>query len=220
MTSTRTTRGRRLPPDERRAALVDATLPLVLRHGAAVSTRQIAEAAGVAEGTIFRVFPDKDALVRAVVGAALDPAPLLSALAAIDAARPLRTRLVAAVTVLQERWADVFTLFDALGAHPPGGPREHHDHRDLHRALDAALVDVVGADAAQLRVPPGELARLLRLLTFSGTHPRLSDGAPLPPDRIVAVLLDGALLHGALLGGALRPDGPATPPDPTEDRPC
>ncbi len=210
MTPTRTGRGRRLPPDERRAALVDATLPLVLQHGAAVSTRQIAEAAGVAEGTIFRVFPDKDALVRAVVGAALDPAPLLAALGAIDPARPLRDRLVAAVTILQERFSGVFPLFDALGAHPPARPAHHHP-RALNEALDTAVAAVVGADAAGLRVPAGELARLLRLLTFSATHPRLCDGAPLPAEQIVGALLDGLLPDGA----------PARPDDPTrEDRPC
>ena len=46
--------------------------PLVLAHGSAVTTRQIAEAAEVAEGTIFRVFPDKVSLVEAVVGEAHD----------------------------------------------------------------------------------------------------------------------------------------------------
>src|SRR5690349_3699156 len=43
-------RARPLPPAERRAALVAATLPLISEHGPAVSTRQIAVAAGVAEG--------------------------------------------------------------------------------------------------------------------------------------------------------------------------
>ena len=60
-----------MPPEERRAALVEATLPLLLEHGATVSTRQIAEAAGVAEGTIFRVFESKDDLVHACLHDAL-----------------------------------------------------------------------------------------------------------------------------------------------------
>ena len=69
-----------LPPDERRAAIVAATLPLLIEHGARVTTRQIAEAAGIAEGTIFRVFPDKEALIEAAVETAFDPAPVDAAL--------------------------------------------------------------------------------------------------------------------------------------------
>ena len=51
-----TPRAAPLSPDERRRAIVDAVLPLLIEHGRAVTTRQMAEAAGIAEGTIFRVF--------------------------------------------------------------------------------------------------------------------------------------------------------------------
>ena len=71
-----------LPPDERRSAIIEATLPLLLEHGEMVTTRQIAEAAGIAEGTIFRVFADKDAVIAAVIDAAVDPAPIEAALGA------------------------------------------------------------------------------------------------------------------------------------------
>ena len=56
-----------LPPSERRAEIIATTLPLLMEHGSAMTTRQIAEAAGIAEGTIFRVFEDKTALIEAVV---------------------------------------------------------------------------------------------------------------------------------------------------------
>ena len=93
----RNVRARRMPPAERREALINATLPLVLWHGPGVTTRQIAEAADVAEGTIFRVFPDKEALMRAVLAEAFDPEPTLRELAAVDRAQPLRSRLTAGV---------------------------------------------------------------------------------------------------------------------------
>src|SRR3954454_10741580 len=82
-----------LPPEERRAAIVAAALPLLAAHGTAVTTREIAEAAGIAEGTIFRVFADKEALIRAAIEKAFDPAPLVAALEAIDRALPLDGRL-------------------------------------------------------------------------------------------------------------------------------
>ena len=77
----RNVRARRMPPAERREALINATLPLVLWHGPGVTTRQIAEAADVAEGTIFRVFEGKEALIRAVTERAFDPAPALAEIA-------------------------------------------------------------------------------------------------------------------------------------------
>jgi AcrR family transcriptional regulator len=185
-----------MPPAERRAAIVAATLPLVIEHGAAVSTRQIAEAAGVAEGTIFRVFPDKEALMCAVTSAAFDPTPTLQQLAGIDRSLPLRERLVAMTAVLQDRVSRVFALIDALGLTGPpqrtddDGPRRPGPS-DMNHVVDAAMVDLIGADAHRLSVPVGEFTHVLRLLMFSATHPKISDGRLLSAPDIVAILLDG-----------------------------
>src|SRR5450432_3262680 len=81
-----------LPPTERRAAIIAATLPLLLAHGPTVTTRQIAHAAGIAEGTIFRVFPDIESLFQATMDAAYDPVKVASELDAIPAGHPLEAR--------------------------------------------------------------------------------------------------------------------------------
>ena len=87
-----------LPPDERRAALIAATEPLLERFGRDVSTRQIAEAAGVAEGTIFRVFPTKEALIDAVLEEVFDVAAhLRRAAPRSTATSTCETRLAQAV---------------------------------------------------------------------------------------------------------------------------
>ncbi|MCO1653612.1 TetR/AcrR family transcriptional regulator [Pseudonocardia sp. S2-4] len=190
-----------MPPAERRAAIVAATLPLVLSHGAAVSTRQIAEAAGIAEGTIFRVFPDKEALMCAVTAAAFDPAPSLRRLAGIDRALPLRERLVAAAAILQEGVSGAIALIDALGLTGPPPQRDGRQARGGHTgrndAFRAAVVDLIGADAHRLTVPAAHFAHVLNLLVFSGTHPKMTDGRPLAPAEVVGILLDGTLRPGS-----------------------
>ncbi|MFD0969359.1 TetR/AcrR family transcriptional regulator [Plantactinospora endophytica] len=204
-------RARPLPPEERRAALITATLALITEHGIKVTTRQIAEAAGVAEGTIFRVFPHKDGLVRVAVETALDPAPLLAELAELDLDIPLRERLTRLAAILQLRLTSIFNLLHSVGMHgppedsPAGGAKLHPPNEQIYQAI----VRVLEPDRDRFRYPLPEVARLLRLLTFAGSHPRITDNEPLSPELIAAVLLDGVREPGAA-----DPDRPAEPSGP------
>jgi AcrR family transcriptional regulator len=183
------TRATALPPSERRAEIIAATLPLVLAHGSAVTTRQIAEAAGIAEGTIFRVFPDKESLIEAVVESAFDTASTDAALIGIDLSLPLEARLVEAVEILRRRVADLWQLQTALGMMQVsgGGPSLHK-----HRASDLTpLATLFVAARDQIRREPLEAAHLLRGLTIASTHPALILDAPLSSTEIVSLFLDG-----------------------------
>lgn len=184
-------------PDERRRMLISATLPLVAQHGLKVTTRQIADAAGVAEGTIFRVFPDKQALVRAAVAEALNPCPILDELAAVDLALPLRERLTTVTTILRQRFLMVFNLMIALGMHGP--PKEMEEQQAAAKPQHAAIMDEIGRilepDREKFRCPVPEVVRILRLLTFSGSHPLIAGGRLLTAAEIADVLLDGVLRH-------------------------
>lgn len=196
-----------LTPEERRASLVEATLPLLREFGANVSTRQIADAAGVAEGTIFGVFPDKAALIRATVLRALDPEDTIKGIEAIDRSLDLRARLEAATAILVERMAEnatlMTTLFRSGLLRAPGGEggAEGADGGMLRQIREAreriidAVVALIGPDAPRLRRSPGVTVGLLISVVFADHHGGLGfTGPSCSPAEIVSLLLDG-LLH-------------------------
>ncbi|MCX7621701.1 MAG: TetR/AcrR family transcriptional regulator [Acidimicrobiales bacterium] len=183
------TRATALPRDERRALIIDATYDLLLEHGPGVTTRQIAEAAGVAEGTIFKVFRDKDELLAAVTDKAFDPEPIAARLSEVDIALPLEKRLEQAVTILQQRVATIWQFMTAAGISKP--PERLRLSRRADTPELAALVALFRPDLRLLRFDAEQSAQLLRALAFACSHPALYPDKPLPPAAIVEVLLDG-----------------------------
>lgn len=185
-------RAQPLPAEERREALVDATMRALREQRRPLSTREIAQAAGVAEGTIFRSFASKDDLIDAVVAKAFGPKEGALRVEDIDLDRPLRDRLIDFVAILQEQLQNVFGLMEALGMSSPPATEcdPEADARRADRVVEA-LTRLVGPDTASLRVDPAGLFRYLRLLTFSGSHAGISDGDTMTPAEIVEVVLNG-----------------------------
>ena len=198
-----------MAPDERRQALIDATTPLLIEHGLAVPTRQIAEAAGVAEGTIFRVFDSKEELIHACVGAALASDALARELDTIPSGADLRATVKAITVVLTLRIERLRRLVSLLHERPQGSladaPRPHHDpnhpgHDERCRRPDPASIrqavidPVAGAlspHADALRVRPQAAASALVALTFGATHTFSGSDDLADPDTITDLLLHG-----------------------------
>ncbi len=188
-----------MAPALRRETIIDAALPLLRKHGDAVTTKQIADAAGIAEGTIFRVFPDKDSLITATIARVFDPSPTLEEISKVDMGLPLRDRLRAAVQILAERLDNVWELMSAMRM--MGAPEQNARFRaalpahPINDLLPTQLIALIEPDAKDFRVDPQQVARVLRLVTFAGTHPRITDGDPLTADEIVDLLLGGLRAH-------------------------
>ena len=150
-----------------RARLIEATIAVVAEVGyARASTRAIAQRAGVAEGTIYRHFPDKTALFFA---AALEPnAAVMDWVGGLPSRAGTGTvedNLVEALGRLAELQERVFPLEIAIQADPelsglrrsalaagdplPGGPPEAITaYLAAERSLGRIRPDVEPADGA------------------------------------------------------------------------
>ena len=191
----RPSRATALPPDERRQAIVDAVVPLLVEHGTQLTTRQIAEAAGVAEGTLFRVFDDKAALLHAAAHSLLDPVRTRQALAGLGEELTLE-QMVHAVAEQQLRsMTRVMAVLMAVrgtgrpqGSGRPGPPAFVVESS---RVLLEELTTLFGRYSAQLRVEPDRAALALRALVFGSRQPWAQETDSLTSEEIATILLAG-----------------------------
>ncbi|MFI0220033.1 TetR/AcrR family transcriptional regulator [Streptomyces lydicus] len=204
--------------------VVAAALPLVAEYGAAVTTSQIARAAGIGEATIFRAFKDKDEVLDACVAEAVGTDHVLRELATISLDEPLDVRLTEAAEALRahmERMGTVVGALHASGRLRPGrgGPdgrdgRDGRGGRDEGRdgrdgagpppdaraqsflALRDGVVELIEPDRDACRLSPEKVATAFLGLLFTRLHtPAPGAEAPLSPEELIAVLLHGSLKH-------------------------
>lgn len=191
-------RAKPLPPAQRRQAIVDAILPLLLEKGSAVTSREMADAAGIAEGTIFRAFPDKAAVIREAVKASMNPAPICDALADIAESASIETQLETAAAVLLERTERIAALHSILrtahtstSSKPAGIPQFV---RDSDAAILAGLTRLLERHTDRLRVPPDRAAIVFRGLVFANAHPMTAADQKTTPAELVDLLLSGIVV--------------------------
>ena len=160
------------------------------------TTRQVATAAGIAEGTLFRHFETKAALVSAVVNNLLDPVPFGERLAAIRH-DDLEGHVLAILEELRAGIEGIGRLVAALGTahHAPDDDCDAADRRRAHllrmREVDAAIAAALAPFADRFRVPLPTVASHLRALAMSVSHPMVSTDEALSSEEVVSALLYG-----------------------------
>ncbi|SDG66170.1 transcriptional regulator, TetR family [Lentzea fradiae] len=185
--------------EDRRAMIVHAVLPLLVEHGANITSSQIARAAGIGEGTVFRAFKDKDELFDACTAEALRPDHVLDAIAEIPADLPLEDRLVEAAEALGAHLERMGALMGALRASGRVKRRGSEDRKGGRResmaAIRGAIVDLLAPEAERLRLPAEQLATLFLSLLSGGR--RLAADVDAPSTRqVVDFFLRGAVEAG------------------------
>ncbi|MFJ4185227.1 TetR/AcrR family transcriptional regulator [Kitasatospora sp. NPDC089509] len=177
-----------------RARLLDTATEVFATRGIGVPTEEIARAAGVGVGTLFRHFPTKEALLEAVlvrkletiaVRAAQLPAETAPAEAFFDCLR-----------LVVEQSAGKTEFAQALAA---AGVDAHATLREATTAIRARLSELLAgaqrAGAVRPELGPPELIALLIGTTTAMEH--LGDDAS-ARERVFAVLFDGLRPPGGI----------------------
>lgn len=181
-----------MPPEERRASLIEATLPLLLQHGPSLTTKQVAEAAGVAEGTIFRAFASLNHLIDATTREALSAERLRSQLDTLSPGDALLDKAESALTILIRRMGDVRNLLHTVHHRDEsdGGTCLRDELAARRHELDAWLVAQIEPHRAELSISPQRFVDLLRTLSLG--HVLSHDEQPLSPSDLAHFALHGA----------------------------
>jgi AcrR family transcriptional regulator len=177
-------RARPLSVDDRQAMIIDAVIPLLAEFGRDLSSKQIAEAAGIAEGTIFRAFGDKDTLIEAAIVKFLDPQPMRSELRAIDAALPLGEKVERIIEIMRARFGEIFRVMAMVGARRPPAPKERHEFAGI-------IAEALAPEFELLNWPAVRIAQIIRLVTFASAFPQLNEGIELSSHELAQLVLYG-----------------------------
>ncbi|MFE3203319.1 TetR/AcrR family transcriptional regulator [Embleya sp. NPDC059237] len=169
----------RADAERNRALIGAAALRLFSRHGADVSMERIAREAGVAVGTLYRHFPDRNALVHAIAACTLRDL-LAHAREAVGRDEPRRRTLIEIVKYCTHL---PLALVATLTATPVADP----EVVELQREVDALLEQVIGQAQEE-----GDLRRDLtatEILTLVKVMVCRADARP--DDPLTVVILAG-----------------------------
>ena len=79
---------------------------------------------------------------------------------------------------------------------PRKPPESMGDPAARNRLQQGGLATLLAPDADRFTLPVDRIVHVVRLLTFAGSHPHISDQKPLTPEEIADVILHGTLRPG------------------------
>ncbi|WP_084707560.1 TetR/AcrR family transcriptional regulator [Aestuariimicrobium kwangyangense] len=207
-----TPRAKPLPAEERRTAIVEVARPLFMEQGAQLTTRQVAEAAGIAEGTLFRVFPTKHELMCAVIDDVVDPTRVISAIGALHPSS-LAEAVHDVLGVLNENVRTTSAFFAALhssAGETPAPPRHLPPPQNAHWArisrVTGAIASLLSPFADDLTVSTSKAAGLVHTMALATMHPFLSVSRFEDIDEVTELMLHGFARPDTGRPEAARPD--------------
>ncbi len=161
-------------------------MPLLVEHGPVLTSKQIAEAAGVAEGTIFRAFGDKETLIEATIAKFLDPEPLRRDLRAIPADLDLDEKMFRIVELMRKRFNDVFRVMAAIR-------KPHHPSHDSRRIFADIISEVLSPHLQDLNWSTERTGQIIRLVTFAASIKHFNVGVEFDSHELTTILLYGLI---------------------------
>lgn len=183
-----------MPPEQRRASIVEATLPLLQLQGVSISTRQIAEAAGVAEGTLFRVFDSLSDILEATITEYLSVERLRAYLADIDAGDSLESVTRATIQLMIDDYRNARAVFATAHFHPHDAKSSalRENIRERVTVLHGWAEEQFRSYTDQLRVTPEQYSHFVITLAH-GYGNRLSEPYTITVDDLTRLALHGGL---------------------------
>ncbi|MBL1082265.1 TetR/AcrR family transcriptional regulator [Streptomyces actinomycinicus] len=170
-----------------RAKLLDVATQVFTTRGIGVPTEEIAHAAGLGVGTLFRHFPTKEALLEAVVVRRLETITARTAQLAAEAEPAEAFFACFRLVVDQSAGKEEFTR--ALAA---AGVDMHASLQESTTVIRAQLAELLSAaqQAGAVRCEVG-LPELIALIVGTGTATEQLTADPAARERIFEVVFDG-----------------------------
>ena len=199
--------------DRRREAILDAVSRQVVDSDMTMTTKELAQAAGVAEGTLFRVFDSKEDLFIAAFAYRLEQMARDdvsdSALESLRELPSLQKRLdayIALVTDLMASWVHMIAVFrrflrgpegqrgrSDLASHREEISRIKHIYKETLSHLEQCCRDLIEPYEDQLSMPVDTVAAFVQSTVTSLAMAREFHDVGITAAEASAIIVNGAL---------------------------